>query len=121
MGSLSGVGSMGCLFWLVVLGAGGYAGYHLLGPHVQAWRFKDAMQVQADNARVNSNEKIRASLMQTASELHLPLEPRELKIQREGSNIVIWASWSREVVLPKYRRILHFHRSVTAPVASQPP
>jgi hypothetical protein len=116
-----GAGPLGCLFWLVVLGAAVYAGIRLAAPHVQAWRFEDAMQVQAEAAEIRSDSEIRAALMDTAADLGLGLEPRNLRIRRTRSGITIAADWSAEVVLPKYRRMLHFHRQVSAPVGSQPP
>ncbi len=112
---------LGCLLWLIVLGAGVYVGLRFAGPYVQAWRFEDAMRVQAEAAEINSDDEIRASLTRTAADLDLPLDPRELHVQRHRDGIVITATWTREVVLPKYRRVLHFQRSVTAPVGSQTP
>jgi hypothetical protein len=116
---LRGACPLGCLLWLVVLGAGAYAGVRFAMPYVQAWRFEDAMRAQAGSADVNSDEEIRTALLRTAADLDLPLDPGELHVRRGRDGVVITAAWTWEVVLPKYRRVLHFQRSVTAPVASQ--
>jgi hypothetical protein len=112
---------LGCLFWVVVLVAGGYVAVRFATPYVQAWRFEDAMRAQAESAEVNSDDEIRASLLGTAADLDLPLDPDELQVRRGRRDIVISAAWTREVVLPKYRRVLHFQRSITAPVVSRTP
>jgi hypothetical protein len=112
---------LGCLLGLIVLGAGTYAGVRFAVPYVQAWRFEDAMRAQAEAAEVNSDEEIRVSLLRTAADLDLPLDPKELQVRRSREGIAISAAWTREVVLPKYRRVLHFQRSVTAPVGPQTP
>lgn len=116
-----GAGPVGCLLRLILLGAVIYVGFQFAAPQVQAWRFEDAMKAQAEAAEVNSDAEIRAALLRTAHELGVPLDTRALHITRARGRIEITAEWTRDVVLPKYRRVLHFHRSISAPVDSQPP
>jgi hypothetical protein len=116
-----GAGPAGCLLRLILLGAVLYVGFQFAAPQVQAWRFEDAMKAQAEAAEVNSDEEIQAALLRTAHELGVPLDTRKLRITRAHGRIEIAAEWTRDVVLPKYRRVLHFQRSISAPVETQPP
>jgi hypothetical protein len=116
-----GAGPLGCLFRLALLGAALYVGIRFGAPYLDAWRFQDAMKTQASLAERNADAKIRAALMETAEDLGIPLSPSELRISRTRHGITISARWSTDVVLPKYRRTLHFQRQVSAPLVSQPP
>ncbi|HEY7460493.1 MAG TPA: hypothetical protein VIC59_01285 [Gemmatimonadota bacterium] len=113
-----GAGPVGCLLRLILLGAVLYVGFQFAAPHVQAWRFEDAMKAQAEAAEVNSDQEIRAALLRAAHELQVPLDTRALQVTRARGRIEITAEWTRDVVLPKYRRVLHFQRSISAPVDS---
>jgi hypothetical protein len=115
----SGAGLLGCFLWILVLLAGGYVAVKLGAPYVDYWRFRDAMQTQAELAAVVTDEGIRRSLAETAEQLDIPLEPREIHIRRERRTITIRAKWTREVVLPRYRRTLHFQPAISATLTSQ--
>jgi len=116
-----GAGPVGCLLRIVVLAAAVYAGLRFAVPYLDAWRFEDAMKTQAEAAEVNTDGEIRSTLIQTAADLGISLRPADLRIRRSRGRITISATWSTEVVLPKFRRTLHFQRQISAPVASQPP
>ena len=115
-----GGGLLGCLLWLALVGAAVYVGVQIVAPYVRYWRFKDAMAVQAQIAARKSDVEIRRELTAAATELGIPLGPRDIRISRTRSAITISTAWSEEVVLPKYRRALHFQPQISAPWTPKP-
>lgn len=97
-----------------------YVAFHFGEPVMDYLRFKDAMKGQSEAAEVNSDAEIRDFLAATAERLEIPLRPRDIQILRTRKAISISARWSEEVVLPKYRRTLHFHPAVSAPLEPEP-
>lgn len=108
------MGLVGCLAWVLLVAAGGYAAARFAVPYLDYWRFKDAMTGQAEAAEKNSDEEIREFLAETAARLEIPLAPRDIRVRRERGRIAISAAWREQVVLPKLRRTLHFQPQVSA-------
>lgn len=106
----------GCLLTLLVLVALGYLALKFAPPYLQHLRFREAMRNQTLTAEVQTDEEIRRSLLATAEELGIPLDPRRLVVRRARGTITISADWTVEVVLPKIRRVLHFDAQATAPL-----
>lgn len=115
-----GAGLLGCLLWILLLTAVFYVGSRFVVPYSQYWRFKAAMISQAEAAETNTDAEIRSILAQSAADLDIPVGPREVRIRRGRGTITISAAWAVEIVLPKYRRTLHFHPSVSASVGDKP-
>ena len=85
---------------LVALGGGIYIAYLYASPHIRAWRFRDAMTQTARFASVNPDEEMRASLLQTAEELGVPLVARDLRVHRGArGRIVVSAAWHEVVTV----------------------
>lgn len=106
--------------WLVVLGVGFYIAYRYATPQIRAWRFRDAMNQTARLARTDGDAEMRASLLETAGELGIPLEPRRLRIHRgPRDGVAITASWEEVVTLDaprlgKWVDTLHYAYEATS-------
>lgn len=84
--------------WLAVLGIGLYIAYQFATPQLRAWRFRDAMTQTARLASVTSDEAMRASLLESAAELGIPLATRRLVLDRDRrGRLRITASWEEGV------------------------
>jgi hypothetical protein len=112
---------LGCLLQLVALAAVVYVAVQLGKPHWERWRFENEMGAQAGTAAVNDDAEIRASLLAVAEDMGLPLDPRNLRIERGPRTIGVSAAWTRVVVLPGFRKELHFSPQVTSPITRTPP
>ena len=87
-------------FWLAVLGIVVYIGYHYAAPQIRAWRYHDAMSQTAKFAGEMSEEEVRADLLTSAQDLHVPLSDQRLEIRRNsGGRLVVEASWNEVVRL----------------------
>lgn len=85
---------------LVLLGAGFYIAYQYAGPQIDAWRFRDSMTQTARLASAIRDDEMRESLIATADDLGIPLDPRNLRIHRgPGGRIVVSAMWEEIVTL----------------------
>jgi hypothetical protein len=112
-------GLLGCLFRLLLLAALVVVIYRFGMPYFQAWRFKEAMSSQAYAADVNPDAEIRQVLAETATNLDIPVSEADLRIKRARDSVSISAEWQKEVTLPKFSQMLHFHREVRAPLTPQ--
>ena len=114
-------GTLGCLFWLLLLGALAVVAFRFGMPYVDYLRFKDAMKGQANGAELNTDAEIRTFLVETAEGLGIPVAERDIDVRRARDTITIRTEWTREVVLPKYRRTLHFQPRVSATLTTPTP
>jgi beta-lactamase superfamily II metal-dependent hydrolase len=86
------------LIWLALVGIVVYIGYQYAAPQVRAWRFRDAMTQAGRLAGTQPDEELRASLIDTARELQVPLAPNRLTVRRDRTGrLHVSASW-RELV-----------------------
>lgn len=86
------------ILWLVALGAAVYIGWSYGRPYFRAWRFRDAMSQQARLSAVSGREEAERSLLETARDLGIPLESRDLTVRKSPRGpMSISASW-REIV-----------------------
>lgn len=105
------------LIWLAVLGGALYIGSRYAGPHVRAWRFRDAMNQTARLSGTQPDEDLRLALIQAAHDLDVPLRVNELAVRRNpNGSLELGAAW-REVVrlhVLKWERTdtLHFAHEV---------
>ena len=92
------------LIWLALLGIGAYIGYQYAAPQLRAWRFHDAMTQSARLAGTQPDEDLRASLMETARELEVPLARNRLMVRRGPSgSLHLRASWREVVRIPFWK------------------
>lgn len=112
--------SPGCLVSVLLLGVVVYVAAAFAVPYAQYWRFKETMEEQAVAAQRRTDAEIRQLLAESAARLEVPLEVRDIGILRTQRAIQIWADWTREVALPKYRHTLHFQPAVQATLTPEP-
>ena len=92
------------LLWLAVLGGGIYIASQYAAPQIRAWRFEDAMSQTVRFSSTAGESEMRRALLETAGELHVPLNSRRLQIQRDrDGRTVISASWEEIVSLSGWK------------------
>lgn len=88
------------LMWLAVLGVGVYIASRYASPQIRAWRFEDAMSQTARLSEAAGEAEMRRALLETASDLDIPLSSRRLTIHRaRDGKTLISASWEEIVRL----------------------
>ncbi|HUP01248.1 MAG TPA: hypothetical protein VM737_07000 [Gemmatimonadota bacterium] len=92
------------LVWMALLAVGAYIGYQYAAPHVRAWRFRDAMTQTARLAAGSEAESMRESLLDSATDLGIPLAPDRLRIEGvERGDVRIAAGWEEVVTVGAWK------------------
>ena len=111
-----GTSTLGCLFFLVVIGAVGYVGVKF---GEACWDYlevrhkvREALNwAVAGQAKPDAEifEKVVSFVRQTG----LELKPRDVKITHTGQDLTIAVAWKRDVEFPSYTLPLNFTVSLT--------
>lgn len=106
-----GASTLGCLLFLVVLGAAGYAGLKVGTAYWDYFEVRHKIR-EALNWAVSGQAKSDAEIFQrvvsNVRQTGLELNPRNVKITHSGEDLTISASWKREIELPGYTFPLNF-------------
>lgn len=86
------------LLWLLAILAVLYIAWTYGRPYFRAWRFRDAMNQQAQLSGSIDREEAKRSLLETAEELGVPIDPRRLTIHRSRDGATSIAATWREIV-----------------------
>ena len=114
--SRRGASTLGCLFFLVVIGAAGYVG---LKVGTVYWDYFDVRQKIRETlnwavaGQAKSDGEIFQKVVANVRQAGLELKPRDVKITHSGENLTISASWTREIEFPGYTLPLNFSVSLT--------
>lgn len=108
----------GCVVWLVVCAIVAYYGFHIGQRYWVFYQLQDEMQSQARLAPGLNDATIRRRVMAKVDELGLPIQPKDLKIQRGGrpARIVIEAEYTDSLSLPLVQRVIVHHPRVEEPL-----
>ncbi len=95
-----GVGSMGCLLWLVVIAACVYFGGSYANAYFDYYRYKDAMKQEAKFSLQHSDVQIQSRLRNFADSLGLPASASRVRVRRGKSRVVISGSYVQSIPVP---------------------
>ena len=116
----SGGGWVGTVFWLAVVAALGYAGWHVMPTIVGHYALKDAVAELARTPRHNNpDDKIRDMVMKAAAEERLDRYIEKGSIQISTTEVARRIAFSYEAeldVLPGYKRVFHFEIEADQPI-----
>ncbi|MDX2193660.1 MAG: hypothetical protein NW201_09930 [Gemmatimonadales bacterium] len=110
-GSRRGTGALGCLVWIVVVGAAAYYGGNVGRLYWNFYNFQEEMKTQARLAPSLADTTIRRRIVEKAQSLKLPDDAARVRIQRleRESAIVIEAIYRDSVDLPLLKKGFDFH------------
>lgn len=100
------------LLTLCIIGGGLYAAWQILPVYMSKYQFEEALDDTARTMTVASNKTeadFRNTLYQQAQDLHIPIRPEDIKIERAGNDVMISADYTVHVDLPFYPLDLNFH------------
>jgi hypothetical protein len=119
-GNERGEGKLSNLFWLVVLAAGAYAGWHAIPPFVSNYTLKDQMVEVCRVPRYRYNDdKIMDLLMKEVQERDLTdyITRNSFRVVTSEHNRRISLDYYREIeILPGWKRVVHFTEQVEQPL-----
>lgn len=106
-----GSSAMGCVVWLLLLGASVYFGSRLGKMYWRFYAYQQEMESQARLAPSLTDQTIRTRLYDRAEELNLPAGAERVRIQRtlRPRRIIIDSEYRDSVDLPFLKRGFDFH------------
>jgi hypothetical protein len=98
--------NIGCILGVIVLICAVLVAIRTVPVYTNIGDFEQTVESQADRANIpgNSDKKIRAAILQKASDLGLPVEESHLKIKRSRSSINITVEYDQEIDYVVYVR-----------------
>lgn len=104
-----GVGSTGCLLYLLVLAGVAYFGSPFANTYLNYFRLKDAMKQEAGYALQRTDVVIQGRLRLFADSLGLPDAASRVKVRRSPQRITISSNYVEFVPVPVFgTRKIHF-------------
>ncbi|NJL26380.1 MAG: hypothetical protein HC897_00195 [Thermoanaerobaculia bacterium] len=85
----SGEGRLGCIFWIVMLVIGGMVASRVVPPKIATAELKDHMEDLAATRPRGTNEDFRNSIYKRAQELKLPVQQKEISVQKDTQRAVM--------------------------------
>ena len=112
-----GDGRIGFLISLALLGAGIFVGVKLIPVRVNAYEFRDFIQEECRFAATRANDKeIYMRIFDKAKELRLPLEKKNLHMERTLHEMIISAKYEQTVDLKVTKYVYKFDHEERAPL-----
>jgi len=111
-----GEGKLGCILWLLVLGAVVLVTARLIPVKIRSAELYDFMEEQAQFAARTSTKEVKARILRRAEELELPLDKKNLLVERHAGRIRMRATYSVPIELPFYTFEWSFEHILDRPV-----
>ena len=103
-----GAGAIGCLFVILLLGGGAYAGYELGMPRIRHTSFKDRMNETVYHLQRLPADVVRKRVIEIAEEFDIALKPEQVKVESTGNKLVIDVQYEKFVDLKIWQTKLPF-------------
>jgi hypothetical protein len=113
----SGEGRIGLFISLALLGAGIFLAVKIIPVRVNAYEFRDFIQEECRFAATRSHdEEIYKRILAKAQDLRLPLDKKNLHMERTMHEMVISASYEQVVDLKVTKYVYKFDHEERAPL-----
>ena len=108
---------MGFLISLALLGSGIFLGVKIIPVRVNAYEFRDFIQEECRFAATRADDKeIWTRIYEKAQELRLPLEKKNLRMERTAHEMVISAKYEQTIDLKVTKYVYKFDHEEHAPL-----
>ncbi len=112
-----GDGKIGFLISLALLGTGIFIGVKVIPVRINAYEFRDFIQEECRFAATrNHDEEIYKRIFEKAKELKLPLEKKNLHMERTMHEMVVSASYEQTIDLKFTKYVYKFDHEERAPL-----
>jgi hypothetical protein len=114
---MRGKGMIGCLLWLVVIGAVGHVLYKVVPIKIKSSTFYDTMQEQASFGSIKSEQQILYEVLRRAEELGIPVTRETVTVTRTRAAVTVEAHYTIPVEFfgGLYKYVWKFDPIVTRP------
>jgi len=112
-----GEGNIGCILWLLLLGVAVLIAWKAVPVKMQSEELYDYMDEQAKFAAAHtSTEDLEKQILSRARELHIPLDKKNVKVERNGDRVYMEVEYTIPVELPGYTYQWHFRQTLDRPI-----
>lgn len=111
-----GEGRVGCILWLLVLLVVSMILWKAIPVKIQSAEFYDFMNEQAKFAQGSSPEAIKKRILNRAEQLDLPVDEKNLSVEKPGDRIRIKCSYSVPLEFPGYTYHWQFDHEIDEPI-----
>ncbi len=108
VGNRRGAGTIGCLFLVVVVAAGMYAGLQIGLPRLRHSSFENRVNESLGNLRQQSAADVQKQLIQFASDFDISLTPAQVKVDVSDSRLRVDISYEKVIDLYVWRTTMPF-------------
>ena len=114
-----GEGRAGFLVALVLVGVGIFVLSRIVPVRIDGYQFRELLRDEARHAAVNgpsSDGATRTRIMDAAESMHIPLDNKDLRIERSQVRIVITANYEKPIDLKVGTYVYRFRGKEEAPL-----
>ena len=112
-----GEGKVGLLIAIAVVAVGIFLGMKFIPVRVAAYELRDFVEEECRFAAVRKgDDEVRKRIMNKAEELDIPLEPKNLVLRRTRSEMIITASYTKDIDLKVPTYVYEFDIEERAPL-----
>jgi hypothetical protein len=112
-----GEGRIGLIVALALLGAGIFLGVKIIPVRVNAYEFRDFVQEECRFAATRHNDAdIYKRIVDKARSLDIPLDKRNLKLERTTREMIISAKYEQTIDLKFTKYVFRFDQKERAPL-----
>ncbi len=112
----AGDGKLGCILWAFLVGVAALVAFKMVPVKINSSELYDFMIEQAKFAARQSPEGIERGILRKAADLKLPLDPKNVNVERYGDNIRMRARFTVPVEFPGYTYNWEFDFQVDRPI-----
>jgi len=115
--SEKGEGRVGLMITLIIVGVAIFLGVKIIPVRIAAYEFRDVLREEARYGAVrNSDVIVRKRILDKAAELEIPLDKKNLKVNRTPSKMVISATYEQPIDLKVTTYVYKFDETEKAPL-----
>ena len=112
-----GEGNLGCILWLVALGIAILIAWKAVPVKMQSTELYDFMDETAKfRAERTPPEELEKQIVDRAKQLNIPLDKKNVKVERKGDRIYIEVEYTIPVEFPGYTYQWHFRQTLDRPI-----
>jgi hypothetical protein len=112
-----GEGNLGCVFWLLLLGIAVLIAWKAVPVKLQSTHLYDHMDELAKFAAANTPpDELEKRILHRAKELNIPLQKKDVNVERNGDRIYMDVQYTIPVEFPGYTYQWHFRHKLDRPI-----
>lgn len=112
-----GEGRLGFVVALALFAAGAFVLVKIVPVRIAAYEFREALRHEAAYASTERNDgTIRKRIIEKAADLAIPLDPRNLSVQRSTAQVTISVTYEQPVDLKLTKYVYKFRQQEKAPL-----